>query len=360
MDELVQITKALQCMDLNNPQTLTVQSSNKDIIELIGALNKILTSFQQQKADMQILHKSFNEMQSNLLESQKITKMGSFEYDLKNDKFIASAQLYRLLGAKAKNELSWEDFLNYLNPAQRMEFLNKVNYAIAHGSKFVHRFSLLFPHKKQIEVESKIKVRKKCNGVLKLIGTMMDITKQVETEKMIEFLAFHDPLTGLGNRRLLDSKLNEAVAAAKRYDNIVGVFFIDIDRFKYINDTLGHQVGDRLIQEISKVLKNIIRESDTIIRLGGDEFVVLLHQLEDVEAVKSVAKKLLKQMKKAFTIDTHELFVTMSIGISLYPNHSSNPQELIAYADTAMYKAKEMGRNNFQIYELAMTKDFSD
>lgn len=360
MDELQKVVKRLRCIDLNNPKPLAFQSSDKDIGALVESVNTILADLQKQKVDMQILSENFSETQSNLLESQKIAKMGSFEYDVKSDIFIASTQLYRILGAKANNELKWEDFLTYLSSSQRVEFLNKVSYAIAHGSKFTHRFSLSLANKKHIEVESKIKVRKKSSGALKLIGTLMDITKQVETEKMIEFLAFHDPLTGLGNRRLLDTKLEQAVTAAKRYDNVVGVFFIDIDRFKYINDTLGHQVGDKLIQEIAKVLKQIVRESDTIIRLGGDEFVVLLPRLEDVAAVEAVAKKILRQMKSAFKIDTHELFVTMSIGIALYPQHSSNPHELVTYADAAMYRAKEMGRNNFQVYELNMTKDFSD
>ena len=360
MDELKKLAKQLQSIDLYDPKTLLDSEGSNSYQEVVAKINHLLQTLKKQQAEMAILSENFNDTQSNLLESQKIAKVGSFEFDFNQNRFMASTQVYRLLGIKRSQELQWQTFISYVDEKDRSKLVQKVNYAINHGSNFVFRAKLLNNQQKNLDVEFRFKVRKKSSGSVKLIGTIIDITHQVQIESKVEYLAFHDPLTGLGNRRLLDARLDEALAGAKRYSNLVGLLFIDVDRFKYINDTLGHNIGDELIKYVAQTLQRIVRQSDTIIRLGGDEFIILLPRLESFDAAKSVAQKILQKMKEPISIDKHQLLISLSIGISIYPNHTHDADELITYADAAMYRAKEMGRNNYQVYELNMTQDFSD
>lgn len=165
-----------------------------------------------------------------------------------------------------------------------------------------------------------------------------------------EHLSNHDALTDLPNRRLFDSLLAQAVVQAKRYGRELAVLFLDLDRFKLVNDTMGHQAGDRLLQEAAIRLKGCLRESDTVARLGGDEFVVLLTDLPDADQPATVADKILAAIGKPFTLDTHEFKVTASIGISVFPQDGSDGAALTKNADIAMYQAKREGKNNFQYY----------
>jgi diguanylate cyclase (GGDEF)-like protein len=166
----------------------------------------------------------------------------------------------------------------------------------------------------------------------------------------VEYLAYHDGLTALPNRSLFNKLLSQAVSQAQRYHRQLAVAFIDLDRFKQINDTLGHEAGDQLLQEVANRLKACLRESDTVARLGGDEFVVLLTELEEERYAATVAQKIITAIAKPFVLLGQEFRVTASIGISTYPLDGSDEQTLTKNADIAMYQAKEDGKNNFQFY----------
>jgi len=166
----------------------------------------------------------------------------------------------------------------------------------------------------------------------------------------VEYLAYHDGLTGLPNRSMFSKLLSQSLSEAHRYGRRLGVAFLDLDRFKQINDTLGHEAGDQLLQDVAKRLKGCVRESDTVARLGGDEFVVLLPELNDVKHAGVIAEKILAAIAKPFTLIGHEFRVTASIGISAYPMDGLDEQSLTKNADVAMYKAKAEGKNNFQFY----------
>jgi diguanylate cyclase (GGDEF)-like protein len=170
-------------------------------------------------------------------------------------------------------------------------------------------------------------------------------------------MAHHDLLTGLPNRLFFADRLRQAQALAKRQQQQCAVLFLDLDRFKIINDTLGHTVGDQLLQEVAKRLRHCVREVDTVARLGGDEFAIVLVNLHNEVEAGQVAAKILANLAKPVTIDTHELFITTSIGVSLYPLHGDETDLLIKRADVAMYQAKSLGRNNFQLYDRAMDHD---
>jgi diguanylate cyclase (GGDEF)-like protein len=166
----------------------------------------------------------------------------------------------------------------------------------------------------------------------------------------VEYLAYHDGLTGLPNRSMFSKLLSQSISEAHRYDQRLAVSFLDLDRFKQINDTLGHEAGDQLLQQVATRLKGCVRDSDTVARLGGDEFVVLLPQLDDGKYAAIVAQKILSAVAQPFTLIGQEFRVTASVGISTYPQDGLDEQTLTKNADIAMYQAKTEGRNNFQFY----------
>jgi diguanylate cyclase (GGDEF)-like protein len=166
----------------------------------------------------------------------------------------------------------------------------------------------------------------------------------------VEYLAYHDGLTGLPNRSMFSKLLSQRISEAHRYDRQLAVAFLDLDRFKQINDTLGHEAGDQLLEEVATRLRTCVRESDAVARLGGDEFVVLLPELGDGKDAAAVAQKILSVIAKPFTLIGHEFRVTASIGISVYPQDGRDEQTLTKNADIAMYQAKAEGKNNFQFY----------
>jgi diguanylate cyclase (GGDEF)-like protein len=168
-------------------------------------------------------------------------------------------------------------------------------------------------------------------------------------------LAYHDQLTALPNRQLFFSRLQHAVAQARRHTHFVAVFFLDLDGFKRINDTLGHRVGDQLLQEVAQRLKTNLRESDTIARIGGDEFTIILNEVTQIKAVTLVANKILHLLQEPIEIGDNELSISTSIGISLYPNDGTDVESLVKHADFAMYQAKSQGKNCFQFFNSAMS-----
>jgi diguanylate cyclase (GGDEF)-like protein/PAS domain S-box-containing protein len=181
-----------------------------------------------------------------------------------------------------------------------------------------------------------------------------DITERKKTEERIKNLAYFDVLTGLPNRRLFTDRLQVATANAHRHRHLLAIMFLDLDLFKRINDTLGHGVGDQVLVETAKRISQCVREGDTVARLGGDEFTILLPEVERVEDAAKLAERLIDHVKQPFMIDEHELYVTTSIGIAVYPDDGSTVEALIKNADTAMYRAKDLGRNSFQLYTPAM------
>ncbi len=176
------------------------------------------------------------------------------------------------------------------------------------------------------------------------------VHEQIAHAKRIEYIAHHDSLTDLPNRGFFSNMLNQMLAQAKRYDRQLAVLFLDLDRFKLINDTLGHDVGDELLKQVARRLTDAVRESDVVARIGGDEFVVLLPEQCDEDSLVIVAHRVLDSISKPYNLLGHEFRVTVSIGISQYPRDAEDEQSLLKNADIAMYCAKEKGRNNFQLY----------
>lgn len=197
-------------------------------------------------------------------------------------------------------------------------------------------------------------VKNRRGEITRYVAIFSDITEHKQAEEHMRHLAHYDALTDLPNRTLFNDRLGQVLIQAHRNRCKAAVMFLDLDRFKTINDTLGHGIGDLLLQEAAARLKDCVREGDTVSRLGGDEFVVLLPEIIDADDVHAVARKLLTAVAQPFTLDGHELHISASIGISFYPDNSTDAEILMKNADAAMYRAKEAGRNNYQLYHADM------
>jgi diguanylate cyclase (GGDEF)-like protein/PAS domain S-box-containing protein len=187
------------------------------------------------------------------------------------------------------------------------------------------------------------------------VVTFIDISEQKQAEAMLHHLAYYDTLTGLPNRALFNDRLHRALADARRHGRYVALMLLDLDHFKIINDTMGHETGDKLLHEIGARLQKSVREGDTVSRLGGDEFALIFPDIGEVRHVVSLAQNVLSQFAAPVIIGGREIFSEASIGVALFPQDTEDADSLFRFADSAMYHAKESGRNNFQFYSDEMT-----
>lgn len=216
------------------------------------------------------------------------------------------------------------------------------NYEVEHDFVTIGRRTLLL-NARQIEREvGKERI---------ILLAIEDITERKKYEEKIQQMAFHDSLTGLPNRKLFSDRLGIVLAQARRNKKKVGIVMLDLDNFKDVNDTLGHDVGDTLLKAVAERLSVILRKSDTVARFGGDEFVLIFPDMEVIEEAIQVVQKIIDRFNKPFLIDTHQLVVTTSIGIAVYPNDGMDEEILMKNADIAMYQAKQAGRARYQLYK---------
>lgn len=247
----------------------------------------------------------------------------------------------------------------YLSGLSILVFLFCI-YALLNNSKFGKlRSRLLMKEIENVEIQfllGKVEERSK-----ELLKTKEDLEKEVSERKQAEerlyYLANHDSLTNLPNRRLFIDRLNQALARLPWHKRVAAVLFLDLDRFKHINDTLGHPIGDLLLVAVSERLQSCLRNGDTIARFGGDEFAILLVDMARAEDVSKVAQKIINALSKVFIVKNYELFITTSIGISLCPQDGKDADTLLKNADAAVYRAKGQGKNNYQFYLASLNTD---
>ena len=298
------------------------------------------------------------ENQVHLKNAQHLAKVGSWEYNVVEDTLLLSDEIYRILKMKKDIALTWGSFKSLI-ASENYDFVNNaLNEAIINGSTFDLKYVMIV-NNNSIHIHTKGKVRKKTNGSVKMTAVSMDISQDIKNKKMIDKLAYYDTLTELPNRFLFKDRTHKALQLAQRAGKRIAVIFLDLDHFKLINDTLGHNTGDKLLVYVSKLLKKQIRVSDTLARLGGDEFVILLPDVNTVENVENIARKILEAFIGQHVVDQHQLYLTTSIGLAIYPDNSKTMEALITNADTAMYDAKQNGRNGYKMYSKDMGNHIS-
>ncbi|EDZ63568.1 diguanylate cyclase/phosphodiesterase (GGDEF & EAL & HAMP linker domain) with PAS/PAC sensor(s) [Sulfurimonas gotlandica GD1] len=339
----------------NRPKDFHFNVQTNDEIGTINRSANIMVQKLTKYIDnTQKLNDTILQKEAHLKEAQRIAKVGSWEYNVIDGSLLLSDEVYRILGVKFGTAITWKDFLDFISKDDYDNVVKVIEDAIKHGSKFNIKYALILKSKNEIYVQTRGKVRKKAGGMVRITAVSMDITNDIKNKKTIEKLAYYDSLTGLANRTLLKDRMHKAIQYAKREQTNLAVMFLDLDHFKLINDTLGHSVGDDMLIHIAEILKIHIRESDTLSRLGGDEFVILLPSVKSIFDAQNIASKIQHTLQSKHDIGDHQLYITSSIGVSLYPDHGDNSEELIRNADTAMYEAKNSGRNNYRIYSQSM------
>lgn len=254
-----------------------------------------------------------------------------------------------MLEADSLEDAQKNSLPSYILPEWRASFIN-LHKKVMSGQKGVLEFEIegLKGSRRWLET-SAVPMRDEDGNVTNLLGITRDITQRKKAEQNIHYLANYDSLTGLPNRLKLDNQLSYILNTSKRNKSTFALMFLDLDHFKDINDTLGHEVGDILLIELGQRIRSVLREEDTVARLGGDEFVLVLPQA-DANGAQLIAEKIISTVQENFRIQQHKLNVTASIGVAMYPNDGIDKETLFKNADTAMYRAKKDGRNNFSFY----------
>ncbi len=229
------------------------------------------------------------------------------------------------------------------------ELIDDLNDEVLHRT----RTQVLLEDSKR-HLEDKVNERTRALEIINE-NLVKEIADKEKAEESLEYIAYHDELTDLPNRNLLIDRIDDSIKTARRNKQKLGILFIDLDRFKAINDSLGHTIGDKLIQEVAKRLLQTLRKEDTISRNGGDEFVVVIKRMMNSDEAIRIAQKLIESLTNIFEIDSHKIHIGASIGISVYPNDGDSALELVRSADTAMFNAKKNGGNRLQFYDESMS-----
>lgn len=273
---------------------------------------------------------------------------------------LANKASAKLLGAPEPESIIGTHFLDIMHPDYleianiRLKMVSEKRKDIPLRQQKIIRFDGTFV---DVEMSSNWINYKGEDAVLSIIR---DITERRKSEEIINKLAYYDILTGLPNRVLFEDRFTLELAHAHRNKRMLAVLFLDLDSFKNVNDSLGHRIGDRLLREIALRLKGILRKVDTISRMGGDEFVILLPEISRIDDTEIVTKKILGVLQRPFIVNEKRLYMTTSIGVSIYPEHGKDMDTLLQKADTAMYKAKELGGNCCCVFSDSITSEIKD
>ncbi|MCS6296361.1 MAG: EAL domain-containing protein [Nitrospira sp.] len=302
--------------------------------------------------------------ESRLELAQRIARIGNWDWNPRTNRFTMSNELCRLVGVRPQDfSGTFEAFLALVHEDDRPTVTGALQKLVGQHTPCDIDHRIVLPNGTDFVIHLQAEgVREEETDEITVIGTAQDITERKQAERAIHQLAYYDSLTGLANRVLFKDRLSNALSYAARHHQHLATLFIDLDRFKIINDTLGHTVGDLLLTHVAERLSDSVRQSDSVsrhadhepthalARLGGDEFTILLTALPQPEDAGRVARRILESLAHPFSIDGHEIFISASIGISIFPSDGSTVEALLKNADTAMYHAKEQGRNNCQYY----------
>ncbi len=319
---------------------LAIADEDGNPIRMVGAMMDITA---RKQAEQRLLQSELN-----LREAQRIAHLGSWVWTIKSGELEWSAEQYKIFGYPPNSfDPLYETFINAIHPEDKENVKRVISEAIDAGLTFDLEFRIIQPGGAIRWISTQGEVTDNTTGTVeKMVGTSMDITQRKHLEEKLKFQAVHDQLTGLYNRRVLEQRLNDEVERAVRYKHSLSVFLLDIDHFKRINDTHGHQTGDSVLQAFASTLERTTRKTDFLARYGGEEFVVILPETT-LDTALSLAERLREEIatQPVPVNDGSLLEITASIGIANFPEHTESPQALLGMADKAMYNAKQDGRN---------------
>ncbi len=296
------------------------------------------------------------EKEKRLAEAQQIAQVGSWDCDFATGRWTASDELCRIFGIEsAQTSGSLEYYLDYMHPDDRESAQHVIQSAFQTLEPFFFEHRIIQPsgEVRLIEAQGRILVNAQGEPV-GMAGTGHDITERQAAEEHLHRLAHYDPLTGLPNRRLFYETLAKEVQASKSQGWTVALLYLDLDRFKDVNDTFGHSMGDELLRQVAERILACTRVRDTVGRLGGDEFGLITITSTELDDVANIAEKLIEALQKPFQLAGHDVTVTPSVGIALSPADSEDTEALMKFADMAMYHAKSSGRNTYRFYTPGM------
>ncbi|UOY91788.1 EAL domain-containing protein [Ectobacillus sp. JY-23] len=253
----------------------------------------------------------------------------------------------------------WQIWRSFIHPEDQEEIESRYQEVLG-GQSWTSEYRIISRDGKTKWLYNYVMpIKDEMGNIIRFDGVVTDISGRRKIEEDLHVMAFQDALTGLPNRRMFNKRLEKALKRAKKCNTKLAVMYLDLDRFKFINDSLGHQAGDRLLQLVSKRLTETMDDRTVISRQGGDEFSILIENVKDIQHIESIAKSLLHIITKPLQLEGYEYILTTSIGVSIYPDHADTADGLIKRADQAMYRAKESGKSNFKIYNPGMTQDLS-
>jgi len=329
-------------------------------MNLFNAIGSQIGQFIERKQAKEALQES----QARLAQAQRIARLGHWHLDLSRSILKISEEMFQILG-KTSQEFSGtqEEFLALIHPDDREERKQSIQRALTERRPFSHEYRIKGPAEEElIVVEHGEFVFDQSGKPIQIIGTIQDVTEMKLKDYQIHTLAHYDILTKLPNRILFQDLLEKALAASRRSNKLVAVLLLNMDRFARINETLGHSVGDQILREAAKRLLKSVRRSDsvarhqmaddstTVSRFGGDEFTILLTDIKSADDPAKIARRISSRLGQPFTVGTQEIFVTASIGISLFPGDGGNEDDLLKTAHIAMQHAKEAGRNTYHYF----------
>jgi diguanylate cyclase (GGDEF)-like protein len=358
--DLNRLANILEKIDFKRFQKINMNASYYEIENIINVINNMLAQIHKyykiQKENFMKLYKYKEQLET----TQKISKMFSWEYDCKKEEFNTLGNINEFIefggGINTMDEL-----LNHIPEEERKIFLANLSKICKNCEEFSLIHKVITDENKTFYIHSQGKCIKDFFKKQKIIvGACMDVTQEIKKQQKIEYLAYHDPLTSLPNRAFLKEHLKYLARIHKRYKQKFAVLYLDLDNFKFINDTFGHEKGDVLLIELSVRIKSILREADVFVRLGGDEFIIVLNDVKEKESIIKVIKKIQERLKEPFIIDNSRVYVTFSIGVAVYPDDTNNVDELLQYADIAMYQAKNRGKNDYYFITDELKKEINE
>ena len=315
--------------------------------------------------------------QKRLANAQRIAGFGYWEWDVDSDTVILSEGIREIFGISQRSKVTFETLLEKVHPSDLDLVRGNIERSINDGTPVTLEHRILLPKDEERVVYQEAEVvSDPTSGSIRLAATVQDVTKRKRAEQKILQLAYYDSLTGLPNRAFFKEHLEYLLKIAKRYRRRVAILSFDLDLFKRVNDTLGHDAGDELLRLVAERVTGCLRRSDfiarrlppgyenvvatggdAVVRLGGDEFIILLSEIREDRDASTVARRVSKQLSEPYQVKGQEVFVTSSIGMSLYPLNGEDAEELIKKADVALYHAKETGRNNCQYYSESLNTE---